>query len=725
MEVVFIKIVNMSITASWLILALLIIRLLFRRLPKRIVCFLWALVGIRLICPISFSSVFSLIPSSETVPSNIAYQKAPSIDSGISIVNETVNPIIEENFTPSPTDSANPLQIVIAIAAAVWLIGIIVFLIYALVSYLRLKRTVTASVAVGDHITACDEVSAPFILGVIDPRIYIPSGAREETLCYVIKHEEAHLRRHDNLWKPLGFLILAIHWFNPLCWLSYVLFCRDIEMACDESVIRTMGKEEIAAYSQALLDYSSAGKKAAICPVAFAEVGVKDRIRSVLNYRKPTFWIIIISVMIILCIAVFLMTDPASGRNIGRKLAESMDAAMAQRYRVVRTGWRYDATDYDVLRVSKTKDETTVYAIAVYESFLYENGDIKNESGTWIPTVITFDTSDGADAPVYNVIEYWEPRDGDLYAADIRDRFPRSLWRTVLKTSGAQKQQENCMKTAQEYFSGISHIDSQKDDVSSLYEACAFIALRDGHYNIGVEIHTNGRSPEGPVLIGIKEFKGYVKDVEDVPDDGRYYCRSGAFSNDFKEWDTFDISEGDIDEVISIMKDHVYRLGLEDPERNYEPIAVETKLDVVVDIEKEKSGEKAVELSVPSPRSMMIPVRDYQFISRGYMEGTHPGLDFAGQNGVDVFSSYEGVVRVTGYDDDRGNYIVIEHGGDILTEYDQLKEIIVESGTYVERGTLIGYLGDTGKATGPHLCFRIIDGDKYVDPEIYLESLYG
>ena len=312
MNTLFLKILNMSITASWLILAVVLARLLLKKARKWVFCLLWGLVAIRLVCPFSLESSLSLIPSSETIPANIEMQQKPVIDSGITIIDETVNPIITESFTPSPENSANPLQIVIPFVAIVWITGVFIMLVYALISFLRLKGMVRVSVSVGKQIRACDEVKSPFILGVFRPIIYVPSFMSEETLDQVIRHEKAHLQRHDHWWKPVGFLLLAVYWFNPLCWIAYILLCRDIELACDEKVIRDMNKNEIAAYSQALLDCSFPRKRITACPLAFGEVGVKKRIRDILNYKKPAFWIILIAIIVCIALAIFLMTDPFS-----------------------------------------------------------------------------------------------------------------------------------------------------------------------------------------------------------------------------------------------------------------------------------------------------------------------------------------------------------------------------------------------------------------------------
>ena len=330
MSSIFLKLLNMSITASWLILAVILARLLLKKAPKWIPCVLWGLVAVRLICPFSLKSVFSLIPSSETVPSNIALQNEPHINSGITIINEAVNPVITESFAPALDTSVNPLQVIIPIFAAVWVVGIVVMLAYALVSYRKLKKTVSVCVPIKEGILSCDEVKAPFILGVLRPVIYVPSSMQGETLDYVLRHETAHLQRHDHWWKPLGFLLLSVYWFNPLCWIAYILLCRDVEMACDEKVIRDMDKGDMAAYSQALLDCSFPRKRIAACPLAFGEVGVKERVKGVLNYKKPAFWIILIAVIACVVLAVCLMTDPFSTKekSVFDKIEESPVAKM-------------------------------------------------------------------------------------------------------------------------------------------------------------------------------------------------------------------------------------------------------------------------------------------------------------------------------------------------------------------------------------------------------------
>lgn len=405
MNALFLKILNMSITASWLILAVVLARLLLKKAPKWVFCLLWGLVAIRLVCPFSLESSLSLIPSSETIPANIEMQQKPVIDSGITIIDETVNPIITESFTPSPENSANPLQIVIPFMAIVWITGVFIMLVYALISFLRLKGMVRVSVSVGKQIRACDEVKSPFILGVFRPIIYVPSFMSEETLDQVIRHEKAHLQRHDHWWKPLGFLLLAVYWFNPLCWIAYILLCRDIEMACDERVVRDMGKSDIAAYSQALLDCSMPRRTIAACPLAFGEGNVKTRIKSVLNYKKPAFWIIAASLVVCAALAVFLMTDPSGNQPSD---GESV----------------INPTDTSSQPSGTAEDPYTMVAVITE----IQNGTllVRPVDGSW-----ELSSSDSFSIPIQHMPASPEPRVGDMlqikYNGYILETYPASL----------------------------------------------------------------------------------------------------------------------------------------------------------------------------------------------------------------------------------------------------------------------------------------------------------
>ena len=244
MEDIFINILNMSITASYFALAVIILKGIFRKIPKWISCILWGLVGLRLILPFSFESILSLIPVTETIPSDIMMSREPHITSGIPMLNSVVNPIISESFTPDPSYSVNPLQVVAFILSVLWLTGIGAMLIYTAVSYYLLRRKTLLSIKNEDGTYICDLIDTPFISGIIKPKIYLPSSVNEKERSLIIAHEKAHIKRGDHLWKPLGFLLLSVYWFNPVLWIAYILLCRDIEAACDVRVLRDMDTAE-------------------------------------------------------------------------------------------------------------------------------------------------------------------------------------------------------------------------------------------------------------------------------------------------------------------------------------------------------------------------------------------------------------------------------------------------------------------------------------------------
>ncbi len=306
----FIKVLNMSISAGWLVLAVLILRMLMKKAPKWMLVLLWGIVAIRLICPVSLESAFSMIPSAETIPQDIMLDTEPAINSGIPAMNQMINPILSESFAPNPTASVNPLQIWIPVLANVWCLGMLVMAAYTLITYLRLRKQVAAAVLLRQNIYQSERIRTPFVLGVIRPKIYLPFRLENTAMEYVIAHEQAHVQRKDHWWKPLGFLLLMIHWFNPFLWAAYVLLCRDIELACDEKVIRTFDHEQRAGYSESLLACSIDHKMIAACPLAFGEVGVKERVKAVISYRKPAFWMIVVTAVLCITAAVCFLTDP-------------------------------------------------------------------------------------------------------------------------------------------------------------------------------------------------------------------------------------------------------------------------------------------------------------------------------------------------------------------------------------------------------------------------------
>ncbi|MCR4650052.1 MAG: M56 family metallopeptidase, partial [Lachnospiraceae bacterium] len=270
MSVIFLKILNLSLVAGWMILAVLLIRLFLKKAPKWVSCILWALVALRLLLPFSIESALSLIPSSEVISADIVTSDAvPEIHTGLEFVNNTINPVVEETFPVSYEAKRSPLQIIVSVVSYVWIAGVAGMLIYSLISFISLKKSVNTAVPLSKgetRIRISDDLNSPFVLGIFRPIIYVPSGLDKQTFDYVIRHEKAHIKRGDHFWKPLGFVLLSVYWFNPLCWIAYVLLCRDIEAACDEKVIKNKDKNFMAEYSQALLDCAVQRRRISACP---------------------------------------------------------------------------------------------------------------------------------------------------------------------------------------------------------------------------------------------------------------------------------------------------------------------------------------------------------------------------------------------------------------------------------------------------------------------------
>ena len=310
MSELFLKIVNMSISASWVVIAVLALRFCLKKAPKWVNVLLWGIVAARMVFPFSIESVLSLIPSAETISPTIMMEQTPSVQTGVPALNHVINPVISGSFTPAPGASANPLQIWIPILTGIWLFGVAALFLYSAASYWRLRRKVCEAVILRGNIYQSENVCSPFVLGIIKPKIYLPYHMDSREMDHVIAHEQTHIRRKDHWWKPLGFLLLTIHWFNPLMWLSYVLLCRDIELACDEKVIGKMCNAQRADYTQALVACSVDRRLIAACPLAFGEIGVKERVKSVMNYKKPAFWIVLASVIVCAVIAVCFLTNP-------------------------------------------------------------------------------------------------------------------------------------------------------------------------------------------------------------------------------------------------------------------------------------------------------------------------------------------------------------------------------------------------------------------------------
>lgn len=322
MEAVFLKILNMSITATWIALAVMLVRIPLKRAPKWISYVLWAVVLFRLVCPVSFSSALSVLgsvgaPAAQTgvvsyIPQDIAVSEQPAVDLIMPVLGDAVNAALPE---AAPEVSATPMQIWIAVGTYVWLAGIAALLLYSMISCVKLRRRIADATLVSGNIYETDAIDSPFVYGILKPRIYLPLGLSGAERAYVLLHEQTHIRRRDYLIKPLALCALCLHWFNPVIWVAFRLMNLDMEMSCDERVIGKFSREQTADYGETLLRLRVKRPMLAGNPVAFNENSTKGRIRNVLNYKKPAFWVVAVALVAAVVAGVCLLSNPEPADN--------------------------------------------------------------------------------------------------------------------------------------------------------------------------------------------------------------------------------------------------------------------------------------------------------------------------------------------------------------------------------------------------------------------------
>ena len=448
MSALIIKLFNMSVTASWLVLAVILFRMIFRRAPKWIYCLLWSFVGLRLVLPFSIQTSFSLVPSVNTV--SIAGNSRPELHTGFGIFNGAVNEFIGSHYYEGVTVPEGTTVNIMSVLSWVWIIGVFAMAVYALISYMKIKLRVSASVLRESGVYICDDIDTPFIFGIIRPRIYMPSGIEDGHVFHIISHERAHLARRDHIWKPLGFVLLSLYWFNPVMWVAYILLCRDIESACDERVVRDMEIDEKKDYSSALAFCGVQRKMISACPLAFGEVAVKDRIRSVLSYKKPAFWVIVCALAVSVLLAVFLLTDPLY--KVDDRLAAQIDMQVAAHHYSSYTDDHYVAMDWKLIGKEGIGNTFTLYMWVYYQEYLLSStpDDLLKDCGAHTLTALRVKR----DGDEYKILEYWIPEDGSYHRDSITDKVPFWLWGKAFNGQGyVSAQIERCDKMAREYFS--------------------------------------------------------------------------------------------------------------------------------------------------------------------------------------------------------------------------------------------------------------------------------
>lgn len=413
MSELFLDLIDMSLLAIPLIVVIAMLRPLLRRAPKNLFCALWALVGIRLIFPFSFESSLSLIPFERSSEQMIVEADDALLETHIDWS--------ERAYQFIAYDVDELMVVLLSVGICLWGIGMAVMFGYMLVSALRMRYKVREAIPYSKGIYLCDNIPTSFILNTLPPRIYLSSSIDDGDRPYVIAHERAHLKRLDHIWKPLGFAILCVHWWNPFVWLGYMLFCRDIEFACDEKVLCDMGSSSKKPYSTALVNCSAAVHSLSM-PLSFGTLSVKHRVRAVLDYKKPRFWLVLLSVLLCVALAVGFLTDP-----VRKTVSADVDAFITET--IVEMSTRYSDPEalcyeaHDVLGVEQWGEKTTIYMVCAYQTFELEDGAWTSSSAGVGPRVITVRQLENH---IY-LTEYWSPRDGAQNSDDIKERFPWSI----------------------------------------------------------------------------------------------------------------------------------------------------------------------------------------------------------------------------------------------------------------------------------------------------------
>lgn len=476
----FFNLLNMSVTACWLILAVILFRLVIKKSPKWINCLLWGLVGLRLVLPFSIESIFSLIPSADIVPEKYFYYEGAALENTVSFdVVSNPNPAFDGNVVYETSTSVDRLQLFDMKATLVWFIGVCILAIYAFVSCLRIYLKIREKARLSGNIYICDNIDTPFIFGITKPKICLPSSMAEEDREFVIYHEKAHLKRKDFLWKPLGFIMLTVYWFNPLIWVAYILFCRDIEAACDEKVIKERGNVIKKEYSLALINCSVSRKLVTACPLAFGEVGVKGRVKSILNYKRPTFWVIAISIVICFIVSLFFFTSPE--KQVSDDLKSFVDSEIIATQKNNYDNNNYSCVSWDAIDIKNDGNNTTLYIRFTYQEYSQKDGEISLETATHCPAVIEVKDSGNK----YELVSYREAEDGSEYVNSIQDMFPMYLWSKVFdEQEYLEKQDAKCYISAMQYFNNglheeFSNIDDYRDVIPLIEENSTVLAV---HY---------------------------------------------------------------------------------------------------------------------------------------------------------------------------------------------------------------------------------------------------
>lgn len=415
MDDVFLKLVNLSISASWLILAVLVLRVVLKKAPKWVMPLLWGVVALRLVCLFSIESALSLIPSAETIPSEIVTETREPVLYEQATLDIVTNPTLPSAAEVPVGVSRQQAQVDFNIYSVLWLAGMAALLVHALVSAGKLKRKLATAILLRDNIYESEFVDSPFVFGVVKPNIYLPMHMDEGTAAYVIAHECAHLARRDHWWKVLGYLVLALHWFNPLVWVAYILFCRDIELACDEKVVKGLDGAARADYSQALLSCAAPKRAVAACPLAFGEGNIKTRVKSALHYKKPAFWVAAAAVLAVVIVAVCFLTNPRSERG-SLVWAQKLNAADVASIEL------YVPAEGEARQYKKLDTEEMAQAVELINSNRGTYIEKPETVYAGLPVWFLLTMDDGTVHAVGSVVGHYLIIDGDTFDADVENQ---------------------------------------------------------------------------------------------------------------------------------------------------------------------------------------------------------------------------------------------------------------------------------------------------------------
>ena len=415
MDDVFLKLVNLSISASWLILAVLVLRVVLKKAPKWVMPLLWGVVALRLVCLFSIESALSLIPSAETIPSEIVTETREPVLYEQATLDIVTNPTLPSAAEVPVGVSRQQAQVDFNIYSVLWLAGMAALLVHALVSAGKLKRKLATAILLRDNIYESEFVDSPFVFGVVKPNIYLTMHMEEGTAAYVIAHGRAHLARRDHWWKVLGYLVLALHWFNPLVWVAYILFCRDIELACDEKVVKGLDGAARADYSQALLSCAAPKRAVAACPLAFGEGNIKTRVKSALHYKKPAFWVAAAAVLAVVIVAVCFLTNPRSERG-SLVWAQKLNAADVASIEL------YVPAEGEARQYKKLDTEEMAQAVELINSSRGTYIEKPETVYAGLPVWFLLTMDDGTVHAVGSVVGHYLIIDGDTFDADVENQ---------------------------------------------------------------------------------------------------------------------------------------------------------------------------------------------------------------------------------------------------------------------------------------------------------------